>query len=311
MSLGDLLEDAASSVVGKALLGAALPFWGGTLIEYLGGTNSVLGRSVEVSLSVTPGLAQGESFTQAFVSAYALRLRLVADYYSVGTADEIINEAYQKIASDPTFQATVVAIVGDRVGEAATQGLTSAGFDPEQLSSYYKVRPDVAAMAINAAAHQPIYNLGDFDVPSGKRGLLKPIGAKGDAARALAALNQATRAGAPTDRLQALRQAYVNALVHDMAPRPPRTLATVLEDWRKAITLLGPTSAITKAYEAEYERAVIAKRADPHADAEVTFATSATSPDGRPRSSLGRDLLSFGVLTSPAWLLLILTKVRR
>lgn len=305
------LEDAAKSVVGKALLGAALPFWGGTLIDYLGGTNSILGRTAEVALTTTPGLVQGESFTQAFTSAYALRLKMVADYYSFGTADQVINKAYEKVSSDPSFRKAVSDVIGKQAGQDLAEGLRQAGFAPEDVAKKYDVRPDVAAMAVNGQAHQNVHDLSDFDIPNGRREY-RLLGKQLESTRLAVELAKAVRSGRDPASVQQIRQAYVNALAKESAPKPPRTAGYILEQWHRAEQMFGPDSKIALAFKAQYQdelaRTKLRDKADPSTPISVAFGTKKSEiPVGeaaRKDKSVLRDLLTFGILTSPAWLVL-------
>jgi hypothetical protein len=185
MSLLSDIGDVITSPVGTAVMSAAVPFWGGSMIDYLGGSNSVLGRAAEVSMTTSPALVQGDSFSQAFAATYGVRLKAVASYFlgqtgseaqANDTANRLINLSYQKLAGDSRLSQGVTAAAAGATDGDVAGALDRAGFSPEAIGQRYAVRPDVAAMAINAILHRDVYNVSDYATSTGVRFTVHPIG---------------------------------------------------------------------------------------------------------------------------------------
>ena len=306
-----------------------------------------------------PGMAfKGESFTKAYVSDLSARVTALIAYVAKqkgGEAAAKLPEATaetQKILTEPLIQFVKDSGLQGEINRALSDfarqlqkeasqltsseakiALERAGLDPVKLAARKGVRPDVAALGINALAGNRIYRVADptpfngvvtedFDITG--RPVQTPAAFDGDVAeqqqklQRLGFLSTGTfvpgvlgeRPSPTRDALRKFQEA--RGLRHtgdldadtraalDAALRPPpEPSCAELADAIQRVTQMGQAPVIINALKSRYRNQSCAER----------IQASAT-PVSVPQPLLPQ-LLTFAVLTSPAWFtFLVLPRVR-
>ena len=154
--------------------------WPGFLVTFLPG---VLGLAAEKALVAFPGLSEGESFTQAFRSEAAWRMKMVERYTLLKAALDYA-DSIDKAAKNPEVIARVGKADFDRLVDdlrsrgfteqaAVEQAIRQLKLTPEDLSglcaqaSGAPCRQDAVATIVNGLLKRQVYDLGKFDLTTG------------------------------------------------------------------------------------------------------------------------------------------------
>lgn len=194
----DWIADVASSIGDKA----KTPLGFQILFVISAGLSTVLapivGPEIATVAFATPGLVAGDSFTKsyvegmvnavaitaavlaavpglavAFAASVGVAIGGAAGSLGVGSIATLIGKWSNDIVNTinrPEFQQFVNSI-GDQAKQAGVSFgdmLNKLGITITDVGQKFNVRPDVAAHAVNAVAHQPVYDTALFDVITGK-----------------------------------------------------------------------------------------------------------------------------------------------
>lgn len=144
--------------------------------------SSVIGATAASVAWAIPGMAQGDSFSEAYTKETVARIEAVIEYFvskeltpaakdqagAIGAKE--FEEQLSKVAGDPDIRAAMdrALPILKQAGVDPKRVLADLHLTPEEIARKLDVRPDVAALILNALAHQTIYPLGGFDVPTGQ-----------------------------------------------------------------------------------------------------------------------------------------------
>lgn len=287
------------------------------------GLAPVVGPQVASVVWTVPDLIQGNTtFTQAYAKEFLNRLTALIQYFlkqnggnadaAAAAANQQVTQALTALSTNPAFQSVFQSALAQIKqlrdgGLDAQAALAQLHLTPQDIAAKFGVREDVAAMAIDAAMHEFVY---DFSAPqndpaTGKlpvtplplsallvsaNAAVKPITAPetGTADELLTQLLQLQN-NAPGDLIliNRLQQAYVaQKAVEDAqraatAPLPPG--AVRIAPWQPLSVAMGPSLP----------------------------ATAAAPPTPSPAPSFLSGVLTLALFTSPLWIALVVRHLRR
>lgn len=228
--VGDWVKGAASDVADYAsdpsnwLRAISYMGWTGMLTSFLPG---VLGMVADATVVAMPGLVRGESFSDALVAEYGLRLKRVAEAYGPQLAKEVngqVDTLVKNAALREEVQGSLARVRAMDPSLNLSAALKRAGCDPETLAQKLHVRPDVAAMVLNVFLHRKVYEPSDFDLQTGARAAIRslvdvqhraPSTPVTTSAEAYKRWQDSSRAGHPAVVLAALEAKYNQLRAHE------------------------------------------------------------------------------------------------
>jgi hypothetical protein len=315
----------------------------------------VIGPAVIGIAMATPGLVAGDDFTTAFakgladsVEKLALVAPLIAGPAGLAVTSTIpLIEKYKKDIITTINRPEIKHAIDGASAYAKEHGVTlksaleTLGLTPEKFARDQGIREDVAAHALNANAHESIYNTGSFDAVTGLREPPPPPGPEDrssglNSTWALIELLQAQNSGAPAETVRILTEEHNRALqIEDpKAPlgsynesealtqvlsaqnrgAPPDVVRLYVRAYDRVRSPLSPElekaktddQALRALIRARRNRLVVKQRAAEEGArlGQIKFGESAGSPN------LLSRIGSVALVTSPFWLLVLLASRR-
>jgi hypothetical protein len=110
-----------------------------------------------------PGLAKGDSFSEAYVTEWVNRAVGVAQFFAGKGVGDVVAQLGGQVTgllANPDFKQLFDQFKAQFPGQVTRQLLVQAHLTPEEISKKFNVRPDAAATAINAQLKTKLYNVG-------------------------------------------------------------------------------------------------------------------------------------------------------
>lgn len=127
-----------------------------------------VGPQIASVIWAMPGMAAGEPFTEAYIKEFIERVVGLIEYFGGKRAGEVVDRELSAplkklVAENPNFKDLITRAKDEaaRLGLPARHALEQMGLTPDKLAERFHVRPDVAALGINAYFHDFVYDVGD------------------------------------------------------------------------------------------------------------------------------------------------------
>lgn len=152
-------HDLANTPVGTVLFRALASTLYGPLAGSLG---FAFGPQLASITWALPGLAKGDTFEEAWTTEFIYRAKTTAEILGAGPAADAIGGPMGDALS------TITQWAKDAMPNVSLpDALSRLGWTPEELAKDLGIRVDVAALALNLLRRADIYNMDDYDPSSG------------------------------------------------------------------------------------------------------------------------------------------------
>lgn len=124
-----------------------------------------IGPQIASVVWALPGMIAGEPFTEAYIKELIDRVVGLLEWFAGKQAgayvDQQFSEPLKRLSNDPNFKDLISQVKTQLPKIATRKALEQLHLTPDDIAARFKVRPDVAALALNAFFHEHVYSVGN------------------------------------------------------------------------------------------------------------------------------------------------------